>query len=189
MPELRERLADFFARLGGKLFGTLSGLEERRILPEAARWAKFTFLGVFVTLLGALPVEAREDVIMCYKPAPLPPVTISDISVRPSPTKGADSVTVRATASITPLYYEADSKITKAFMHLASDTLFFQMQPADSTFGDTVETLEGRLYVGDLPDETTWVYVEVVTSYDRTAQSSVQLIVSEPDTVTGSQEE
>ncbi len=180
MPELRKRLADFFARIGGRLFGTFSGFEERRILPGAARWLKLTFLGFFVALVSALSLEAKEDVIMCYKPAPPPLIELSKLSVRPNPTRGADSVTVKATAKISD-HYSGESTISSARMRMDGDTIYYPMRAIDGKFDAASERIVGRLYVGDLEPETTWIYLEVENSSGQIEIESLELVITEPD--------
>jgi hypothetical protein len=180
MPEFKNRLASLFAKLGGRLFGTLSGFEERRILPGTARWLKLTFLGLLVALVSALSLEAKEDIIMCYKPAPPPLIDLTKLSVKPNPTRGADSVTVKATAKISE-HYSGESIISSARMRMGGDTIYYPMRAIDGKFDAASERMIGRLYVGDLEPETTWIYLEVENSSGQTEIESLELVITEPD--------
>ncbi|NLI97218.1 hypothetical protein GX441_00980 [bacterium] len=180
MTELRNRLANLFAKLGGELFGSLSGLEERRILPKAARWLKLSLLGLFVALVSSLSLEAKEDVIMCYKPAPPPLIELSKLSVRPNPTKGADSVTVKATARISE-HFRGESTISSARMRMGGDTIYYPMRAIDGKFDAASERIVGRLYVGNIEPETTYICIEVENSSGQTEIESLELVITEPD--------
>ncbi len=179
MAKTRGFLADFLAKIGGSIFGVLSRFEEALILPRIARWLKLSLLGFFVALVGALSLEAKEDVIMCYKPMPMPAVNISDVLVRPNPTNGADSVKVTATARIPP-HDIGTSYIMGAALSLGNDTLQYPMLAIDGRFSDTLETIEGSLYVGGLAPETTWINISINTSQRRFQRESIQLVISEP---------
>jgi hypothetical protein len=181
MAKVKGFLSGLSVRLSGSLFKHLSMLEDKNILPRITKWVKLSVLGFFVMLTSALSLEAKDDIIMCYKPIPMPPVTISDLQIKPNPTNGADSVVVTAAAMISFLYYEDDAQIARAWMQLGRDTMLYQMRAVDGSFGDTFELLEGRLFVGNLEPETTWIDIGVVTSHERTEIQSLQLIISEPE--------
>lgn len=100
MAKARGFLGCIFTKIGGSLFGILSGLEERCILPGAARWLKLSILGLLVTLVSASSIKADDDIIMCYVPIEEPHLIISDVSAVPNPTAGNDTVIVKATAKL-----------------------------------------------------------------------------------------
>lgn len=179
MARTKGFIADLSAKLGAAVFRLLSTCEDRNILPRAAKWVKLTVLGFFVTIVGALSLEAKEDVILCYKPMLMPVVGVSDVLITPNPTQGADSVTVTALARVSPTAPEG-TVITDASARVARDSVRVPMIPADSLFGDTLETLSCRLYVGGLASESTYVDIYVASSGFPEEAHSFQLIVSEP---------
>jgi hypothetical protein len=180
MAKTRGFLADFFARLGGSVFALLSGLEEKGIFPKASRWTKTFLLGFLVALVGALSLKANDDIILCYVPIPDPAVNVTEIQITPNPTKGADSVKVTATARI-PSYDIGSSYIMGASLNLMSDTVLYPMRALDGRFGDTLECIEGTLFVGGLEPETTWIELSLNTSQRRFHYETLMLVISEPD--------
>lgn len=190
MSKTRGFIARIFARIGGSIFALLTGLEERGILPGAARWFKLSILGLVVALVSAPLKAADDDIILCYVPIEEPHILISDVSAEPNPTAGVDTVIVKATAMLGPQYkYEGDSAISEAFMQLSGatgdtgingDTLHYPMKALDGKFGDTLETLEARLYVGDREPETTWIYIVVKTNTGNAESAWKQLVISAP---------
>ncbi len=175
-------LARISSRIGGSLFGILSGLEERGILRRPARWLKLSVLGLLVTLLGAPALKADDDIIMCYVPIEEPHLSIFDVSATPNPTAGKDTVTVKATAKLESAYYcSGDTAVSEAIMQLTGDTLLYPMKAVDGKFGDTLETVEGRLYVGDHKPETTWIYIVVRTNSGNAESTWRQLIITAPE--------
>ncbi len=181
MAKARGFLSRIFTRAGGSLFRLLSKFEDTGVLPKAARWAKLSLLGLFVTIVSALSLKANDDIIRCYVPVPPPHLTISDVSVRPNPTGGRDTVTVKAEARIVPLYYDEDSIISQAFIEIQGDTLRYPMTALDGKFDDTLEAVEGKIYVGDLEPETTWIFIYARTSSGNAETGSWQLIISAPE--------
>lgn len=175
-------LASFLPRLGEKAFRFLTGCEERRLLPGISRWMKVSILGLLVTAIGWLSARSVPyPGPMCYAPPLFWNVVITEDSIFPNPTAGADSVTVRAmAASGSPL--AKDAYIKSASLNLANDTNIVQMRALDGAFSDSVETIEGRLYVGGLEPESTWIQLTVTTSNEGIETRWFQLIVSEPDT-------
>ncbi len=180
MAKTRGFLARLFTKMGGSMFGVLSRFEEALILPRTARWLKLSLLGFFVALVGALSLKAEEGVIMCYEPALPSAVEISNICINPNPTRGADSVKVTATAKI-PEYDIGTSYIMDASIKLTNDTINYPMKASDGRFSDTLEVIEGSLYVGGIEPETTWVNIKVTTSQGRFERESVRLVISEPE--------
>lgn len=178
----RSALTSFLSRLGGRAFGFLTGCEERRLLPDISRWMKVSILGLLVTAIGWLSARSVPyPGPMCYAPPVFWNALISDVSISPNPTAGADSVTVRArAASGSPL--AKDAYIKSASLNLANDTNLVQMRAADGAFSDSVETIEGRLYVGSLEPESTWVQLTVTTSNQGLETQWFRLVISEPDT-------
>lgn len=185
MTKAKGLLAHIFSRIGGFLFAMLSGLEEQSILPGAARWLKLSVLGLLVALLSAPALKADDDIIMCYVPIEEPHLSISDVSATPNPTAGKDTVTVKATARLEPLYSCAgDTAISEAFMQLTGvtgDSSTYPMEAVDGKFGDTLETLEGRLYVGNRKPETTWIYIVVKTNTGNAESAWSRLIITAPE--------
>lgn len=183
MTVKRNKAGSFFSRFGDLVFRVLSRFEDEGFLPRATRWLKLSLLGILIAIPGALSLDAKDNIILCYTPAVPPPVNISDIYVSPNPTKGTDTVTVRAIAGIDRSYHNNNPIITGARMRPGTDTLYYPMRAVDGKFDDTLETVEGRLYVGDIEPKTILIYVEVTTSGNMLDAEAVSVIVSEPDTL------
>lgn len=186
MARAKGRIANWLGRLGSGIFSVLTRCEENGIMPRATLWLKVGVLGVIASLVISLSSNAQTlqdaQIKMCYAPAPMPELTITETRVSPSPTNGADSVTVKATARVT--YPEFDSNfISAAYLQFYSDTTVIPMTAVDGVFSDTFETFGCRLYVGDFEPGTTWVYLSVNTSLSGYAWREVPIWVSEEEKV------
>lgn len=163
MARTRRFAADILGRAGNRIFSMLSRWEERGRLAGAARWLKLTLLGFFITLITSLALQAREPEVTCYIVARLPEVMFTDVSVSPNPTAGADSVTVKASAKVFDTTLK-DNYISGAWLLRQKDTTRILLKALDGGFSDTLEMLEGRVYVGDLDTGLSWISLVVTTS-------------------------
>lgn len=181
MAKARNKLADFLSRLGSKIFTALTRWEDNGIVPRTSHWLKPGILGFLVVLIGSLTAQPEEYHVMCYDMAVLPNAYVTEISADPNPTAGADSVTVRARATVSEELIEG-SYISGANIQIDSDTTFIPMLAADGKFDGTDEKLEGRISVAGLEPGIIWVYVSATTSQGGVETQGVQLVITEPDT-------
>lgn len=182
MAKAQNFLAGVFSRMGRSIFRALSRWEECSFLPGAARCLKLTLLGFFVTLITSLALDAREPEVTCYIAARLPEVVFTDVSVSPNPTKGADSVTLRASAKVFDTSLK-DNYISDAWLLRQKDTTRIPVKAVDGRFSDTLEMLEGHLYVGDLDTGLSWISLVVTTSQGELESYWTEFNVSEPDSL------
>lgn len=166
-------------RIGNALLGLFARWEERGFMPRAAHWLKLVFLGTVVTAITAFCKKAvQEPMVMCYRVAPVPDVNITEIEITPNPTQGADSVRVKAIASV--VEPELDSVfITGARLWLSSDTTPYLMLPGDGEWNDTLEALIIKLDISHLPPGTTWVNIHGETSLRGWGSNGTALVVSD----------
>ncbi len=148
--------------LGGGLFSLLSRFEERGIVPSASRWLKLSLLGFLTAAIGALSAEV-ETIKTCYVAMRMPEVKISDVSITPNPTRGADSVKVKVTAKVLDPTLE-NNYIRNAWLSRQRDTLRIPMKAVDGKLNDTLEVLEAMFYTGDLDTGTHWFFIDVTSS-------------------------
>lgn len=182
MAKTRSALITILQRFGERLLGFFSRCEERCFLPSLSRALKVTILGLLVSAVGWLAAKSVPyPGPMCYTPSPYWNVLISETEIVPNPTRGADSVTVRARAQTGDNPVSAGSHVSAAWMMPYGDTVPVYMRAADGKFSDTLETVEGRLYVGDMTPESTWVKLVVLNSAGNYDYRWLELVVSEPD--------
>lgn len=180
MAKAKGWLANLLSKAGGRIFSVLTRCEENGVMPRATRWLRVGVLGVIASLVVSLSLQAEDSNVLCYVVARLPDADISEVGISPSPTNGADSVKVKATAVVFETGLE-DNFISGARFRLGRDTLWLDMEAVDGKFDDTLEVIEGNLYVGHLKPETTWIYINVTTSQDGWESEGFQLIVTESD--------
>lgn len=183
MSGIKNRLAEMLERIGSCVFGFLSRWEERGVMPRTARWLRLGLLGIFVATITALSAQPVEQPT-CYVAVILPEIRISEVTVSPDSTKGADSVTVRARAGI----FDArpgGEHINSAWLSFQNDTTRFPMAALDGKMNDTLELFEGSLYVGNLEEGLHWIGVYVTTSTDAIEHYWAKFTVCEPDSLPG----
>lgn len=180
MAKTRGWLADRLSRMGNRIFRLLSGCEEKGIFPRASNWLKLGVLGLVVSIVGSLSATEPIIKVMCYDMVRIPDAYVTELSVKPNPTNGADSVTVRAHAAVSEENPE-ETIITRAAVQFNNDTLFVSMQAEDGEFDEAEEKLVARVSVEALEPGTTWVNVTAVTSEDGMEAQGIRLIVNEPD--------
>jgi hypothetical protein len=179
MAKVRSRFAGFLGKIGSNILKFLSKLEERNTLNPLIRWLKLGFLGVLITLISAC-VRKPSPVITCYKPALMLPV-VTDVSIMPNPTQGADSVKVRATAKVFNTAIEGNY-ITAASVSLGEGLDPTPLRAVDGSFSDTLEILEGYLDVSEIAPGTTWVYLNVASVNEGTVINTYPLVITEDST-------
>ncbi|MBN2380656.1 hypothetical protein JXM67_12720 [candidate division WOR-3 bacterium] len=181
----RERLADFLERLGVRLFRFLTRLDDKTVISGLSRFLRYSILGMFVIIISLLiprPLRAEHT---CYVPVLdefdcdelLQRVLITEISVTPNPTQGADSVTVKAHAEV--INSNEYDPFVGAKLRLESDTV--DMQAVDSIFDEQEENIIGKISVEGLEPGEYWVYASATTSLGYTAANGIPLLVTEPD--------
>ncbi len=184
MAKTRNALIKILQSSGERLLGFFSRCEEHYFLPRLSRILKVGILGLLVSAVGWLLAKSVPyPGPMCYAPAPYWNVLISETEIVPNPTRGADSVTVRARAQTGDNPVSAGSEVSSAWIMLYGDTIPVYMHAVDGKFSDTLETVEGRLYVGDMEPESTWVKLVVSNSAGNYDYRWLQLVISEPDSV------
>lgn len=178
---VRKFIANSLSKAGSGIFSLLSRWEEKGVLPKTARWVKLTALGALAVAITAFCRKVEtEPRVMCYRAAPVPDVVISDITITPNPTGGADSVTVRGTAKIQEMDID-NNYISAAQLWIGGDTIPYDMQAVDGKFADTLEVLIGSLPVGDLAASTTWVDISITTSLNGLGCQGSPLVVTDND--------
>lgn len=180
MAKTRNALSSFITRIGARLLPILSRWEEEEGLKKTARWTKLLVLGLVLTIAGWLRAQPEVPIATCYDMAIIDPVVVTEAAITPNPTKGADTVTVKATAKV----YNpgiAGNIITGATVKLASDTLLTPLDAVDGDFSDTLEAVQGRFYIGGLASETTWVDLTFYTSQAGMYTQQLMLVVTDPD--------
>lgn len=182
MAKTKGVVARFLERVGGGLFSLLSGFEERGIVPAASRRLKLSLLGLLTAAIGALSAETA-NVKTCYIAVRMPEVKISDISVSPNPTQGADSVKVRATAKVLDPTIE-NNYIRNAWLSRQHDTLKIPMNAVDGKLNDTLEVLEAVFYTADLDTGKHWFFIDVTSSSDSEEMLWQSYIVTRADSLT-----
>ncbi len=154
----RELLSRFLRRTGSALFSILTGCEERSALPRISRWLKLALAGAWLTIIAACAKKPPLDqgLVTCYEPVAVYP-RVSEIVVKPNPTKGADSVTVTAKAR---LENASDLEIIASAQCIVDgDTI--RMIARDGAFDENNEELIGRIYVKKIKTDSTQVFVKV----------------------------
>lgn len=178
---MRNWLSGLLSRAGGLVFHLLSVLEGKNRLPRATRHLKLALLGGLLSLIGCLTHRHYEPAITCYyvHSHPLADEIVDSLLIYPNPTRGADSVTIKAFAKTT----KPDDIIQDAAVFVSpTDTrsLSLPLVPADGKFDGPAELLETKLYVGDLSPKTVHVISTITSLYSKTSYEA-ELIISKPD--------
>lgn len=181
MAKTRNILSKLLGGLGNSIFHFLTLLEEKGVMPRAARWVKVSTLGIIASLVFALSLGAEDPGVMCYIVARIPDVIISEKSVTPDTTKGVDSVKVKAQAKVMYSTTVKDNFIKDAWLSWEGDTTRIKVQALDGKMDDTLEVLEGSIYVGNRPDGRNSISMIVETSAGALESSWFYFVVSEPD--------
>jgi hypothetical protein len=176
MEKARGWMVKTLERAGSSAFRLLSGLEDRIRPTSIVNWLKLGLLGLLITLISACG-KKPEQVITCYKPVMTTP-TVSDVVLSPNPTRGADSVKVRATAKVFRPNLKGNH-ITSAYLNLGDDENYIPLKAADGEFSDTLEVVEGYFDVSELEPCSTWIYLNVNSSKDSQGMFYYQLIVTD----------
>lgn len=170
-------------RWSKSLFSWLNKHEEHSGL---IRRIKLPVLGMFVSIIGLLGSGSICST-NCYVPLDFQP-RIADASASPNPTKGADSVEVKARmyfvdhrAENEEVYIDSAACYVSAACYADGDTA--DMVPDDGSWGPagSEEFVSAKLYVGDLEPGSTRIYIEVYNSegdYDR-GEDAIDLVISE----------
>lgn len=183
MAKTRNLLSRVLGRLGDAIFHFLTMLEEKGVMPRGTRWIKLSTLGIITSLVAALSLQARDPEVTCYIVARIPDVIITDKSVTPDTTKGADSVKVKAQAKV--MYSNIkDNFIKDAWLSWDGDTTRIKVRALDGKMDDTLEVLEGTVYVGNRPNGQNSISMIVETSVGALESSWFYFVVSEPDSAT-----
>lgn len=182
MAKTRNMISGLLGRAGNSIFRFLTALEEKGFMPRALKWVKVAALGIIASLVVALSLQAEEAQVTCYIVARLPEAAISDVIISPDPTKGADSVKVRATAKVLNPEIE-DNYIKEAWLSRQKDTLKIPMKAIDGKLSDTLEVLEATFYVGDLDTGQNWFFISVTTSQGNQEISWQSYVVSKSDSL------
>lgn len=155
---MQELLSRILKRAGTTLFGFFSGCEEKGFLPRASRWLKLSLAGAGLILIAACTKKPPSDqgLVTCYEPVAVYP-HVTEIVVKPNPTKGADSVTVTAKARLENA--SGLEIIASAQCIVDGDTV--QMRTRDGAFDENNEELIGRIYVKKIKTDSTQVFVKV----------------------------
>ncbi|MBN2380653.1 hypothetical protein JXM67_12705 [candidate division WOR-3 bacterium] len=161
MAKARNKLANLLARTGSLIFKALSRFEDRGFLKGASHFLKLSLLGGLITLIGAISAQEPEEFATCYEIAIVPDVYITEIEADPNPTDGADSVTVRAKATVRDALTEGNI-VTEAFCKTYVDSS--AMIALDGAFDELDEFIEGRLSLEGLAPGTTWVWLAATAS-------------------------
>lgn len=151
-------MRESISKLTSRLYGFLSGFEENGILPGIMRWLKLTFAGAALALIAACAKKQPFDdgFVTCYEPVAVYPM-VSEIMVKPNPTKGADSVIVSAKAR---LENAGDLDVIAAAQCIVEgDTV--QMRAKDGAFDEASEELIGRINVKNIKADSAQIYVKV----------------------------
>ncbi|MBN2380648.1 hypothetical protein JXM67_12680 [candidate division WOR-3 bacterium] len=180
MARVRNRFAEDLGKLGNKLLGFLSKMENQGLMPGVTSWLKVTILGLIVSSVTALSLHAQEPKVLCYIAIPIPEAEISELTASPNPAAGADTVVVKAKASVVDPDLDSNF-ISSAYLQFAADTISIPAWTSDGAFDEAEEDIEARVYIGDMEACTTWVYLYVNTSRHGWAEQCVQLIITEPD--------
>ncbi len=182
MAKTRNLLSRLLGKLGDAIFHFLTMIEEKGVMPRAARWIKISTLGIIASLVATLSLQARDPEVTCYIVARIPDVIITEKSVTPDTTKGADSVKVKAQAKV--MYSNIkDNFIKDAWLSWDGDTTRFKVKALDGKMDDTLEVLEGTVYVGNLEPGQYSISMLVQTSQDALEASWFYFEVSEPDSI------
>ncbi|MBN2380649.1 hypothetical protein JXM67_12685 [candidate division WOR-3 bacterium] len=177
MARVRNLIARMLGRFGDSIFSTLSRWEERGRSPGLTRFLKLSLLGTLVTLITSVSAQGIEPEVTCYRVAFVPDIVLSDVSIEPNPTEGADTVTVKGTARMESVGYH----ITGGNVRLIQDTTNKVLCPSDGEFSDTIENFSARLYVGGIEAGTTWVWIQIDPNIGEETVTSVPFLVSEPE--------
>ncbi|NLI97212.1 hypothetical protein GX441_00950 [bacterium] len=180
MVKTRNALSSLITKIGARLLPVLSRWEEQGTLKKTARWTKLFVLGLVLTVAGWLRAQPEPPIATCYDMAIIDPVVVTESSITPNPTNGADSVTVNATAKVYNPGIEGNI-ISGADVRLVGDTLLVPLRAVDGKFSDTLEAVEGRICIGGLAAETTWVDLTFYTSQAGMFTKQLMLVVTEPD--------
>ncbi|MBN2380643.1 hypothetical protein JXM67_12655 [candidate division WOR-3 bacterium] len=172
MAKARNRLADLLSGWSKGLFNWLTRHEE---YSEFARRIKLPLLGLFVILIGWISTGAICW-NSCYLPIQSEPI-IEEASVEPNPTKGSDTVTVRAEPRISYDPEERAYSIEKGICILNGDTT--EMELTKDGFHGPGKHLRIKLYVGDLDLGTNYIRIEVFNDIDEMADTTLKLNVTE----------
>jgi hypothetical protein len=155
---MKKLLPRILRRAGSTLFGFLSGCEENGVLPKVSRWLKLTLTGAGLLLLASCAKKKPFDdgLVTCYEPVAVYP-RVSDVLIKPNPTRGADSVTV--TAKVHMENANTLDEIASAKCIIADDT--FEMRAKDGAFDDFDEELVARINVRGIKDDSIEITVKV----------------------------
>ncbi len=182
MAKTKTFLSGLLGKAGNSVFRFLSRLEEKGFMPRAARWIKISSIGFIASLVVALSLKAEETQVLCYKVARMPEINIYNAAVSPNPTRGSDSVKISATAKVLGPTIK-DNFIKDAWLSWKGDTTRIKVSALDGKMNDTLEILEGRLYVGNLANGPNSASLIVETSQGALESYWVSFEVSQPDSV------
>jgi hypothetical protein len=175
----RYKIGSIMGSAGRTLFRFLSSWEDKGVLPKTARWIKLTVLGVLAVGITTFCKKAdTEPMVLCYRVAPEPDVKISELTITPNPTDGAEIVSIEATATV--VEPELDSNfITDAKLWLAGDSIPHDMRTADGTFDGIEEVIKVNLSLEDIPAGTTWVTIGTSTSLGGWGSRGSYMIITD----------
>lgn len=169
-------MRESISKLTSRLYGFLSGFEEDGILPGIMRWLKLTFAGAALALIAACAKKQPFDdgFVTCYEPVAVFP-QVTEIEVKPNPTKDANSVTVTAKARVVNAT-GLNQIISSAQCIVEGDTI--EMAAQDGAFDDSYEDLISRIYVGNLEKNTVEVKVKANSNYNGWGEGAATLRIS-----------
>ncbi|MBN2380646.1 hypothetical protein JXM67_12670 [candidate division WOR-3 bacterium] len=174
MEKARGWMVKNLERAGSSAFRLLSGFEGRKRLFPVISWLKLGLLGLILTLISACS-RKPESVRTCYIPVKAT-TTISNVSISPNPTQGADSVKIDATARVFRPEIEGNH-ITGATVSL--DDMEIPLEPLDGKYSNPFEELQAYLDVSGLKPGTTLVYLNANSSDDAPGMSYHYLIITD----------
>ncbi|NLI97213.1 hypothetical protein GX441_00955 [bacterium] len=179
MAQAKYIIFETLRKAGFSLFDFYSRCEERGILPKLARWMKLSFLSALVSGLGLFGAAGSTACcpVTCYEPVPPP---IHNIEITPNPTGGADSVIVKARATLIPASKDNYVKSAECFItgkDASSDVI--QMQPADSSFDGSYEEISAKLDITDIDTGSAKVHVRISTNKNKIIEDSTDIRITE----------
>ncbi|MBN2380658.1 hypothetical protein JXM67_12730 [candidate division WOR-3 bacterium] len=176
MAKINKHFTDWLSNLGSRLFRFLSRCEDRGVIPKASRWLKLSLLGITVVIISAC-AKKEPAVTSCYAVECVPDITISDIEVKPNPTRGAEYVTITAHAKVNNTEIEG-SIISRVTLRSIKDAAEILMEPLDGEFDDTLEIVKGKISVAGEEPGTTNVLIRAGTPQGGFGQEAPMLIVT-----------
>lgn len=178
MAKARGRLADWLSWMGNRIFGFLSGCEEKGVMPRVSRGLKLSLLGGILSLIACVSPQFNRGnsdfPTTCYIADVRPKASIRDFSLHPDPTGGSDTITVSVTA-----HSQTYAPIAIAFCSVGDSVKI--MRALDGQVDERIEELEASFYVGDLAPCTAQASVIVITDDGAGTGKTVDFVVSEPD--------